>query len=90
MEFRNINVDRDAPIEEVGFTAILWMVERGGIVEWRRILKVVRADPYGKVAEELEAALEVAAEYAPSTVVLLGDALKDARDKKNVETAADS
>jgi hypothetical protein len=79
--FRNVDVDRNAPIEKMGFEAILAMVERGGILEWRRIVKAIREEPNGKVARELEVAVGVAKDYSPSTVVLLGDALTLARSE---------
>jgi transcriptional regulator with XRE-family HTH domain len=60
LRFRNIDATPDDPVDEWGFEGILTAVERGQLPEWRRIVSTVRRDPHGKVAQELDEALDVA------------------------------
>ena len=54
LQFRNIDVAPDDPVEQWGFEGLLAAVDRGDISDWRKIATAVHRDPWGEVAETLE------------------------------------
>ena len=54
LQFRNVTVTPDDPVEQWGFEGLLAAVDRGDISDWRKIAAAVRRDPWGEVAETLE------------------------------------
>ncbi|MDR0959081.1 MAG: helix-turn-helix domain-containing protein [Propionibacteriaceae bacterium] len=50
LQFRNLTVTPDDPVEEWGVEGILTAIERGGIQHIQRIMRSVRRDPHGEVA----------------------------------------
>lgn len=52
--FRNVDFNRAEPIEEWPFEAILAMVERGSIADWRLLAHAIREGPWGAVARQVE------------------------------------
>lgn len=59
MEFRNLNILPDDPVETWGVEGIATAIDRGSISEWRRIKDAIAADPYGKVSLDTEQAIEI-------------------------------
>ena len=80
---RNTDVDPDALVEQLGFEGVLTMIERGGINQWGRLVRAIDADPYGKVAREVEAAIDVAREESPAVVLMMEQALVSARSRQD-------
>lgn len=78
VKFRNITASPSAPVSTWGVEGLLSAVERGGINEWVRIVRAVRADPQGQVVAELVEALDEA--DAPGAVALLRRELARAQD----------
>lgn len=54
MAFRNIETDPAAPVETWPYEGLVTAIERGGLVEWRRIAAAIRRDPWGRVARSVE------------------------------------
>lgn len=77
LRFRNIDVSESDPVDAWGFEGILTAVDRGGLQQWHRIGTAVREQPWGKVAAELEEALQVAEDSGAAA--LMQRALEDAR-----------
>lgn len=69
MLFRNINSSESDPVERWGFEGILTAIDRGGLPQWRRIIKAVKAEPHGKVATEVEEAVDVAEDSGAAFIV---------------------
>jgi len=63
VRFRNLNVTPDDPVESWGDEGIQTALERGGLLEWRRITKAVLSDPWGEVASCLEEVLSYSDPY---------------------------
>lgn len=82
LHFRNIDASPSEPVEHWGVEGILAAIDRGGLQHWRRIGDAVRAEPFGKVASELEDALRVAEDVG--IVALMTRALQDAREDDKV------
>jgi hypothetical protein len=59
MQFRNIDIQPNAPVERWGFEGVLTAFERGDLSDWHRIYLACREDRTGKmrliVAEALDA-----------------------------------
>lgn len=60
LQFRNLNVTPDDPVEMWGVEGILTAIDRGSLPHWRRIVAAVHADPWGSSAADLEQALRLA------------------------------
>lgn len=71
VRFRNLEVTPNDPVEQWGPEGILAALDRGGLSEWRRITREVRADPYGGVAADLEEALDLAEDRGVARVMRL-------------------
>lgn len=59
LKFRNLDVTPDDPVELWGVEGILTAIERGGLVDIRRVARAARRDPFGEVAADLEQAVEL-------------------------------
>lgn len=68
LKFRNLHVTPEAPVSEWGFEGLLAAIERGDRRHWQRIARELRQAPRGKVAVELQEALEVAENPAMATL----------------------
>jgi DNA-binding transcriptional regulator YiaG len=60
VEFRNLAVAPEQPVEEWTTEGVLSVLERGSLKDWRRLAETVRAAPHGAAAEELLEAIEIA------------------------------
>lgn len=83
LKFRNISASPADPVETWPFEGILAAVERGTLPDWRRLAAVIRADPWGPVAQQVLEAINLSHPYG--TVELLGGVISHAR-----KLAADS
>ena len=83
LKFRNISASPADPVETWPFEGILAAVERGTLPDWRRMAAVIRADPWGPVAQQVLEAINLSHPYG--TVELLGGVISHAR-----KLAADS
>jgi DNA-binding transcriptional regulator YiaG len=83
LKFRNVSASPDDPVETWPFEGILAAVERGTLPDWRRLAAVIRADPWGPVAQQVLEALDLSHPYG--TVELIGGVISHAR-----KLAADS
>ena len=57
LAFRNITTRLDDPVGTWPLEAVLTALERGDIDDWRRLVAVVRADPWGRTARQIEEVL---------------------------------
>ncbi len=59
LKFRNITASPDDPVDTWPFEGILAAVERGTLPDWRRLAAVIRADPWGPVAQQVLEAIRL-------------------------------
>ncbi len=78
LEFRNLDLEPTAPVEEWPTEGVIAALERGQLPDWRRLAEAVRGDPWGPVARRLEDALKVTRPYGVAP--LLEGALSTARE----------
>lgn len=79
LRFRNVDVDPRAPLAEWPSEAILTLLERGSLRDWRRLWAEIDRDPWGPVARMVEQALSVSAPYGVAP--LMEDAITRARER---------
>jgi DNA-binding transcriptional regulator YiaG len=63
LRFRNIDALPDDPVETWPFEGILAALERGTLPDWRRLVRSIDADPWGRVSREVEEALSMDLPY---------------------------
>lgn len=54
ISFRNVDVDRDTPIETWPAEALETMIDRGSLTDWRELATEIRRTPWGRVARIVE------------------------------------
>ena len=89
VRFRHLDIGADAPVQVWPTEGVMTALERGGLSDWRRIARAVRADPWGPVARRLEDALAATRPYgvAPLMEKMLEDARRDAESEERAEVA---
>jgi DNA-binding transcriptional regulator YiaG len=79
MQFRNVDFDRSASIDEWPPEAIETIIERGSIVDWRELAGAIRANPWGPAARATENVVSWDEHYGVDR--LLARVLKNARER---------
>jgi DNA-binding transcriptional regulator YiaG len=57
LQFRNVDVDPEAPVKDWPYEALVTALERGSLSDWRRIAREIDVDPWGRVARSVESYL---------------------------------
>ncbi len=52
--FRNVDIDEGSEPDDWPFEAVLAVVERGSLADWRRLASAIRASPWGPCARAVE------------------------------------
>lgn len=60
LRFRNLDIDPSAPVAQWGVEGLLAAIDRGSLPDWRRIASAINTDPWGPLASDLNAAIDVA------------------------------
>lgn len=60
LRFRNVDADPTDPVAVWPYEGLVAALERGSITDWARINQVIRVDPWGPVARDLELYLSYA------------------------------
>ena len=79
LRFRNVDASPDDPVASWPFEGLLAALERGTLPDWRRLVSAIDADPWGKVAREVEDALRLDLPYG--VAALFAATLEDARSR---------
>ena len=91
LKFRNITASPDDPVDTWPFEGILTAVERGTIPDWRRLAAVVRADPWGPVAQQVLEAVRLSRPYGTAELLegVVHRARKLAADSEREDVASE-
>jgi DNA-binding transcriptional regulator YiaG len=91
LKFRNITASVDDPVETWPFEGILAAVERGTLPDWRRLATVIRADPWGPVAQQVLEAVELSRPYGASQLLtsVIDSARQEAADAEREQVAGE-
>lgn len=79
LAFRNLTITPDAPVADWPTEAVQAALERGDLTDWHRIVAAVRADPWGKTAQQLEEVLSHSRPYGVAEAMEM--AISRARDR---------
>lgn len=63
LTFRNVEASPDDPVSAWPIEAIQAALERGGLLDWRRLTSEIRAQPWGPVARRVEGVLAYSRPY---------------------------
>jgi DNA-binding transcriptional regulator YiaG len=90
LKFRNITASPDDPVDTWPFEGILAAVERGTLPDWRRLAAVIRADPWGPVAQQVLDAVRLSRPYGTAELLegVIGRARKLAADSEREDVAS--
>jgi len=80
LKFRNLEISPDQPVSAWPGEAVLTAIERGSLRDWRRLVRVVQEDPWGRTARQIEQALKVSRPYGIAPA--LERAIENARRQK--------
>ena len=91
LKFRNITASPDDPVDTWPFEGILAAVERGTLPDWRRLAAVVRADPWGPVAQQVLEAVRLSRPYGTAELLegVVDRARKLAADSEREDVASE-
>jgi DNA-binding transcriptional regulator YiaG len=78
-------------VESWPFEGIIAAVERGTMPDWRRLAEVIRADPWGPVAQQVLEALELSRPYGTAELLerVIDCARRIAIDSERAEVASE-
>ncbi len=91
LKFRNITASPDDPVETWPFEGILAAIERGTLPDWRRLAKVIKADPWGPVARDVLEAVRISRPYGTAELfeTVVARARERAAASERTEVAAE-
>jgi DNA-binding transcriptional regulator YiaG len=91
LKFRNITASPDDPVDTWPFEGILAAVERGTLPDWRRLAAVIRADPWGPVAQQVLEAIRLSRPYGTAELLegVVDRARKQAADSERQDVASE-
>lgn len=87
LRFRNLETRPEAPVQDWPSEAVLTALERGSLRDWRRLLRVIKRDPWGPTARKVEQALAVSRPYGVAG--LMERAIHRARERLSGEERAE-
>lgn len=91
LKFRNLNASPEDPVETWPFEGVLAAVERGTLPDWRRLAQVIRADPWGPVAQQVLEAVQLSRPYGTTELLegVVNRAREMATDSERAEVACE-
>jgi DNA-binding transcriptional regulator YiaG len=79
VQFRNLDFDRLAPLDEWPAEAIETVIDRGSLSDWRPLLEEIRRNPWGAAARTAENVSSWGEHYGVDA--LISAAIRDAREE---------
>jgi DNA-binding transcriptional regulator YiaG len=91
LKFRNLTASPDDPVETWPFEGIIAAVERGTLPDWRRLARVIQADPWGPVAQQVREAINLSHPYGTAELLegVIDRARQMATDSERDEVASE-
>lgn len=78
VQFRNLDFDPDAPLDQWPAEAIETVMDRGSLSDWRRLADAIRQNPWGPAARTAEAVAAWGEHYGVDA--LMFDVIRHARE----------
>jgi DNA-binding transcriptional regulator YiaG len=91
LSFRNLTISPDAPVPQWPTEAVQTALERGDLADWHRIVAVMRADPWGRTARQVEEVLSHSRPYGVAEIMetVLSRARERAEARERAAVAAE-
>lgn len=80
VKFRNVDVDPESPVRDWPYEALVTVLERGALSDWRRVAREIDAEPWGRVARSVESYLSYERPYGVAP--LMDEVLVRARRRR--------
>jgi len=74
---RNVDLDPNTPVAGWPFEVVQTLIERGGLSDWRLLIKEIQRAPWGTTTQRVEEALSISRPYG--TAELFEKAISNAR-----------
>ena len=81
MQFRNLDFDPTAPVDQWPAEAIETVIDRGSLPEWRQLAEAIRGNPWGPAARTAEAVAGWGEHYGVDA--LMSSVIRRAREEVN-------
>ena len=79
VQFRNLDFDSAAPVDEWPAAAIETVIDRGSLSDWRHLAEAIRRDPWGPAARTAENVVSWEEHYGVDA--LLDETIRRAREE---------
>ena len=89
LKFRNLNISPDQPVTDWPAEAVLSAIERGSLKDWRRLVRAVQQDPWGRTARQIEQALALSRPYgiSPAMERIIEEARREKTERERRDVA---
>lgn len=89
LKFRNLDLSPDQPVTDWPGEAVLTAIERGSLEDWRRLVRAVQQDPWGRTARQIEQALALTRPYgiAPAMERVIEAARREKTERERRDVA---
>ncbi|RIK09806.1 MAG: XRE family transcriptional regulator [Acidobacteria bacterium] len=84
VKFRNVDASPDDDVQTWPFEALVTVIERGLVPDWKPVLDEIRRSPWGSVARRVERYLSSRAPDADRAGTLFALAIENARRKEEL------
>jgi len=91
LTFRNVDVSPEDPVSEWPLEAVQTALERGSLLDWRRLAAEIRAQPWGRVARGVEEVLTYSRPYGVAETMerVIAQAREDTEQAERQAVAAE-
>jgi len=79
VQFRNLDFDREAPVDEWPAEAIETVIDRGSLSDWRPLAEAIRRNPWGPAARTAETVASWGEHYGVDA--LMSSVIRRAREE---------
>ena len=89
MQFRNLDFDQAAPVDEWPAEAIETVIDRGTLSDWRKLAEAIRRNPWGPAARTTETVTSWGEHYGVDALLsnVIGHAREDVVSRGRAEYA---
>ena len=87
MQFRNLDFDPTAPVDQWPAEAIETVIDRGSLSDWRQLAEAIRGNPWGPAARTAEAVAGWGEHYGVDALMI--NVVRRARESVTLEGRAE-
>ena len=72
---RNVDLDPNTPVAGWPFEVVQTLIERGGLSDWRLLIKEIQRAPWGATSQRVQESLSISRSYGTAELFEKGAAL---------------